>query len=505
MGSNTPSGRATALEATVVALLALALYLPFLAIQYDTNGIIEAAAIESGELVNKNHILYRPVGLLIFRAAQGVGYSGSALLVLQTLNAVCGSIGVGLAFALFKSATRDRNAAVLGSLWLATSFTYWMFSTDVAYITLAAMFGLGALVCIVYGRSSTAVVFAGILASLSILAWQASLFLVPIMLVFLSSWRGPVFRRLMVLAMTIGLTAGTAYVFTAFALEGVMGPRALWTWFTHYSEGESLPLWGVWDASRIQTAALSAIRSIVPALLAIRPDEITRSVQLGQIAVDLALVATGLLVILAAWKARLHAFIFLLGYALFIPFIVWWDPFEPKWFLIPNVLLAGFLSCGLQPWLGRRPIAILIILSALTIAGTNFVTTIRPRHLHAGVDRSVAQCVADHIKTSDAVIAAEWGWPDYLAYLHSRSSWSLISATAGIESAERTSRVRGFIVSTQQAGGDVYIADPHSYSASHLLWLRAQTGVSLEDLLSLGGSPAFTCPDRTILKLPREN
>src|SRR5436190_11940797 len=116
--SKRPSEFSTALEAAIVAILALGLYLPFLAIQYDTNGIAEAAAVEAGQLVNKNHMLYRPIGLAVYRLLQHFGYAGNSLLVLQTLNAVCGAIGIGLAYALFKWAARDRPAAVIGTVWL---------------------------------------------------------------------------------------------------------------------------------------------------------------------------------------------------------------------------------------------------------------------------------------------------------------------------------------------------------------------------------------------------
>ena len=46
-------------EALAVTLVSLGLYLPFLAMQYDPNGLIEAMAVENGRLLNKNHMLFR--------------------------------------------------------------------------------------------------------------------------------------------------------------------------------------------------------------------------------------------------------------------------------------------------------------------------------------------------------------------------------------------------------------------------------------------------------------
>jgi hypothetical protein len=234
----------------------------------------------------------------------------------------------------------------------------------------------------------------------------------------------------------------------------------------------------------------------------VSPLDISRSVQLGRIAVDFACVAFAFLLVLAVLKPRLQSIWSLFGYALFIPFIVWWDPFVPKWFFVPNIFLAGFLTCGLQPWLHRKWIGAVIGICTLAIAAANFVTTIRPRHMRPGPDRTMAQCVAEHMQAQDLLIAAEWGWPDYLDYLHGRTELNLINETAYAGAKERMlAGVKGFIASRQQEGGDVYMADPRSFTATHLAWLQAQTALTLEDLMAFGGTPAFTCSGTTINKL----
>src|SRR2546425_3826127 len=310
------SERTTAIEAAFAAILALGLYLPFLAIQYDVNGIAEAAALEARQLVNKNHMLYRPIGLLLYHAVQRIGYTGNSLLVLQTMNAICGAAGVGLAYAVFKSATRDKAAAAMGSFLLGTSFVYWLFSTDAAYIPLAAAFALAAMASLAYTQSWVSVVAAGVWTSLSILTWQADIFLVPTLLsLLIARGRRPLFRHAAIFAMTLGLTAGASYMLAAVASHGWLGLRGFWTWFSSYSEGGTpLPQWGVWGPERIENASVSALRSIVPVLLAEPPSEITRSVQLGRVAVDVSLIALALLVVLASIKTRLNSLRFLLGY-----------------------------------------------------------------------------------------------------------------------------------------------------------------------------------------------
>jgi hypothetical protein len=497
-------GRATLLEGILISILALGLYLPFLAIQYDVNGITEAAALETREPINKNHILYRPIGLVVYRVMQGFGYGGNSLVVLQTINAICGAAGIGLAFAIFKWATGDRAAALVASFFLATLFSNWMFSTDVAYITVAALFTLAALACVAHGRSIAAVVGGGVFSSLSILTWQASIFAMPALVaLMLANRRQTQVRHLVVLCVTTGAIIGVAYTIVAVDSHGWMGPRDLWRWFTNYGDsGSPLPLWGTWGPGRLQSAMSSALTSIVPPALAIRPTEITPSVQLGRVAVDVALVALLVLVVLAVWGIRPSSIMFLCGYLVFVPFIVWWDPFEPKWFVIPNIFLAGFLSCGLQPWLHRRWIAAIVVFSVLAIGGANFVTTIRPRHRLLGPDRIVAQCVAEQMQPQDAFIATEWGWPDYLGYLHKRTSLNLINVAASTGGKERTlSEIQDFISSTRRTGGNVYVFDARTYPQSHLEWLHGQTGLTIEDLISLGGIPAFNCGGKHILRL----
>jgi hypothetical protein len=44
--------------------------------------------------------------------------------------------------------------------------------------------------------------------------------------------------------------------------------------------------------------------------------------------------------------------------------------------------------------------------------------------------------------------------------------------------------------------------EPHAFSQSHLEWLQAATGLTLDDLTGFGGSPSVTCEGKPILHLP---
>ena len=108
--------KTTSVESAAISLIALGLYLPFLAIQYDTNGIVEAVSLEAGSsatLLNKNHILFRPIGFIAYHAFRHLGYSDNSLIILQTIDALCGAAALGFAYAAFKSVTQDRLALPL--------------------------------------------------------------------------------------------------------------------------------------------------------------------------------------------------------------------------------------------------------------------------------------------------------------------------------------------------------------------------------------------------------
>jgi hypothetical protein len=486
------------------------LFLPFRAVQYDPNGIDEAQFTESGRLFQKNHMLYRPLGYVAYRAAQTVGFRGNALDVLQVMSAVFGAIGVGLCYLLCHFVGNNRLAALVGAGWLGTSFTYWYFSTDAGYVGLAGVLVLAALLSAVRGWTWTA----SIAGTLAVLTWQANVFAIPLIATLTRRSAPPSPRRrgtsLKSFPLLVGERAAERRVRVAIAtsflvilayvimalFQGYYTPSAIVHWVSTYGEGSSLPLWGTWRWHRIPAASVSALRSVVPILLAARPTELTQHVQLGRIAVDIALIAFVVLLGLAALRANRSALVFLAGYFIFLPFIVWWDPYEPKWFLVPNILLAVFLSLSLEPWLRPKYLRLIVVGSVLTIAATNFVTTIRPRHAQLGHDREMAQCVAGKMNNDDIFVSAEWGWSEYLGYLHNRRSVSLIND--GVSSVNETIRT------VRDHGGNVYMLNPGTYSQEHIDWLKDQVGLTREDLVNFAGAPAFSCYEVSIIDARNE-
>jgi hypothetical protein len=493
-------------EFCAITVFALSLYLPYRAIQYDLNGIGEAQYIESGQLFNRNHMLYRPVGYAVYSATRTVGYKGNALGVLQVMSAVFGAIGVGFCYLVCRAVVDDTRAALLGAFWLATSFIYWYSSTDAGYIVLAGLFVAAAMASAVADKEWPA----AIATTFSVFTWQANIFALPVIstltrrfappspsgsgndfnCVPLPLGEGGAKRRVRVAVATLLLVTAT-YIAIAWT-QGQYTPVAILHWASSYN-GATLPLWGTWSWDWIPAASISAVRSILPILLAARPSELTQHVQLGRIAVDIALLAFIVLIALAALRAHRKSLYFLAGYAIYLPFIIWWDPHDPKWFLVPNIFLAVFLASALAPWLKHKYMRFVVLACVLALAGTNFITTMRPRHARLGPDREMAQCVAEHMTSNDLLVSAEWGWSEYLPYLHQRPAINLIN--------DGVQNIKDGFDDTRRRGGSSYMVDPQSYSQEHIDWLKNQTGITREMLLRYGGTPAFACNGIRVLQV----
>ena len=493
----------SACASAACAVVALLLYLPFLAIQYDPNGIVEAQGVEGGQLVPHNHILYRPIGWSVYAASRALGYSGNSLRILQILNAVLGAIGIGLAYLIFERVTRHKLAAAGASFWLATSFLYWYVSTDVGYIILAAVFSAAALVFAIRGSGKASAVAAGVFLALAILTWQASIFLLPGLLL----WRFQARRGWILLTGTAAAISGTGYIALGVLLYQVRSIGGFFTWIFRYGGGQTLAMWGQWSPGRVIESLGSAIRSLVPVLLMASPAEIVKSgihARWG-IAVDVAVLCSVVLFVAGfvmtlriSRRQQYAAAAFFVGYASFIPFIVWWDPGQPMWLVIPNILLAGYLAIAWDELLSHRIARIVFLGCLLAIAGANFISTFRPRHNQPGPARQIAQCVSEHMSAKDLVVAAEWGWSDYLGYLHHRDAFNLInnSVPFGKDKQGFLKNVREIVRDTQQHGGKVITADPSQYSGEHMRWLESQTGITRQDLEGFESAPAFVCEDR---------
>lgn len=187
---------------------------------------------------------------------------------------------------------------------------------------------------------------------------------------------------------------------------------------------------------------------------------------------------------------------------MYVPFIVWWDPFEPKWFVIPNVGLWAILAMLWDSIIERFHHVVLFAALILMISVANFSATIWPRHSEPNVLLQKAECVAENMRREDLLVTIEWEWSGYVSYFFQRQVFSLIDASARYGGKEEAlDLLRQNIGLIHQHGGKVYIVDINTYPSDHLNWLSSQTGLKQEDFQRFEPVPAFVCEGVSFQKL----
>ncbi len=120
------------------------IYITFLSKMYNYDGVACAMAVELGEMKNLfhgNHLIYGFIGYLFHHLIRiFFGYAGTALLSLQILNCLLGSIGVVLFFILMEKISKNITYAFFWSLFLAFSYSYWLWSMEAQVYLLGMVF-----------------------------------------------------------------------------------------------------------------------------------------------------------------------------------------------------------------------------------------------------------------------------------------------------------------------------------------------------------------------------
>lgn len=507
-----------------MTLVCLILYLPFLSMQWDLNGIIEAQSVEAGgtDLFSPNHMLYRPFSFMILKLWQAMGYTGHSVVVLQYITTVAGAVGIGLFFLALCQFTEDVVVSMLGAVFLATSWSYWKFSLDVSYIILAAMLVCAALVLLLRkGQTGWSITAAGGISGLAILGWQANIFLMPWFLAtILWLHRNKELRtRLTMVAQFLassGLVVGLAYGLVAMLLfgHGSLADVASWA-VSHGADGVGRsPMWGRWGADRLLPAASNAIASFIPLwqglgikkLLQgeIQPDKILSQLSL------VAVLALGGWTLFLLFRQRLRnashavgeAIWFVPAYLSFLPFIIWWEPYETRWFTIPDIFLIVAMS---KIWSHERTLRRLLVVAGCMaiVSAANFSTTIWPYHSSPNPWIQVAECFARQTTKADTFIPTDWNWFDYAVYFFDYEGQVLTLKRGEPHQAQNIEVVEQELFRKRGERGYIYAVDASSYSPQTLAYFQEQVGMPIEALNQFQQSPAFTCRELQFVRILR--
>jgi hypothetical protein len=184
--------------------------------------------------------------------------------------------------------------------------------------------------------------------------------------------------------------------------------------------------------------------------------------------------------------------------ACYFPFIVWWEPFAPKWFIVPNVFLFGALAVlwrdASRRW--RR----MLWGSVAVVAAANFAVAIWPRHTTPSPMQNRARCIAGQVQAGDVFVVSDWDWLGYATYFYDFSPsiiWLIDRRGREVKLAEiarQFEAVRG-------RGGRLYMLDLREYSGAQADWLLEQTQLSIDDFRHFSVRPAFECGGATIVEM----
>ncbi|OAN48579.1 hypothetical protein A6A03_07330 [Chloroflexus islandicus] len=497
-------------------LSGLVLYLPFGSIQHDLNGVAEAMAIARGgnDIFRPNHMLYGIIGRFAYTTAQTLGYAGPVDPILKFITALAGATTIGLASLALRRLSATPSGALLGIALLALSWAQWSFSTDIYYIPLAAAFSAGAFASSLYPPRIATSLLTGLCCALAILTWQACVFLVPMIAISpLVNHRQQPFRdrlsAVAAIAGACGLILSLCYLSVAFFVYGYRDLTEIMSWLANYG-GARLPVWGTWSPDRIVPAGISAIASIIPLWSGIGLRRLlSGSLPIDKIPALLSLLAllggAGMSIWLAVRRHHLpYRQLVWLGatYALFVPFIIWWDPYEPKWFVVPNLFLAAAIAVVWGSPALPRPTTILAGVCVLLIGWGNFQAAIWPRATVPNPNLETAACVAQHLRTGDLLIETDWSFGGYLNYFYGCDTVSLIDLSARVnDDSALVAAIADVIRERQTRGGRVFIEDLDSYGPAQQAWFFTHTGVAHTALHSFPQQPAFVCANRRFEQL----
>jgi hypothetical protein len=204
-------------------------------------------------------------------------------------------------------------------------------------------------------------------------------------------------------------------------------------------------------------------------------------------------------------KNRLLLVLFAFTYLIYLAFILWWDPYDPKWFVVPNLFLGLILA---TIWSSNRSklLYVTLAVSIFIIMAANFTSTILPHNTVPNPAIQKAECFSKNATKSDLLISYNWDWPIYTSYFFGYQGESL-SLMSGLGKEQMMENVKNAVIRTKQRGGNCYMEDFRSYPADFIGWLGTTVGITPADFNGYQQDAAFACGQYQFvsLSLPNQN
>jgi hypothetical protein len=295
---------------------------------------------------------------------------------------------------------------------------------------------------------------------------------------------------------------------------------ALCKWLISHSSDTAgrLQIWGRWGTDRVFPMLTSSVSSMIPIWNGLGLRElISGTIRVDKILPQLSLLAWALVLLVTVVQLRVNRLraltrnqrllllLFGFTYLIYLAFILWWDPYDPKWFIIPNLFLGLILAIA---WSSNKskPLYATLGISIFIIMAANFTSSILPRGTIPNPAIQKAECFSKKATKNDLLISYNWDWPIYTSYFFGYQGESL-SLISGVGKTQRMAAVENAVLRTEQRGGNSYMEDFRSYPGDFILWLGTMVGISPADFDAFQQHAAFECDQVQFvsLSLPKKN
>lgn len=401
-----------------------------------------------------NHLLLTPSYRLALGAASKIGFSGSAFLPLQIINALCGGLCAASFFLLAVRLGAAVGVSAFGSLFMAFSYAPWYHSREAESAIVSQCFLMFSLLLLATATSSNGSLrwwltgSAAISFAASVLYALNAVLLLPALVLFGLLLARPVDKLRTAVTFTASFLICTVSILFCASQDSVQQ----WSiggwidWLAHHESSAGLPEVGSLSLGNLLRAASGVINYFVGdtavttnakhliqnrEFLAVSPLEWCRF-GLG-VVVLLALLMQGLYGLRGRWT---HASTWLatLGLSIHGLFNCVWLGSDPQFWLpiVPLLILLGLMQCpatsiSVRSWSWTVGLAAVVTVNLAYPVPTLLMPD-------GGSEWKRAEAFAQQIASEDLVIHSE-GWARYLPALGRRRPLNLVYSVKGREAA----------------------------------------------------------------------
>lgn len=376
-------------------------------------------------LFHPHHLAYGPFGVVIRNLAHITGWSDSARVPLQLVNACAGALGIAFFFILIHSLTKRIDLACCGALLTGANYAYWYYAVEVEVYTIAALF---LLICLWFlarllecptPRVSAAL---GLAQSLAILFHQTNVLLcLPIMIALCLSTHNCITpdsqpqkpsRRSQFLMLSLAyalpllLIVGGSYLVIGVGVSGFRSWEQLLDWMLAYAHTG-------WWGGTITSEKWSDLGAGLAGTVA-QPG----GAALGLLLVGLLVLYLRHLLVRTSRRLVLCLMLWLLTYGCFF---FWWEPDNIEFWIAsvpPAVLLLILALDAAGPrW---HPGVWIALAVGVTMFGVNYDAITRRGTVAYDLQRRVTNALANQGMPGDLFLVPDGMQELYLPYYAGR-------------------------------------------------------------------------------------